>query len=303
MYFLSVFVYFKNESSSILEWILHHKNWGVQHIYMFDNGSGDNYYKIIEPFIREGFITLWRDPNINQTFSYNKYLSIVKKETIWLGILDMDEYLFTKKGDDIKTILKSFSPSVKLIMIQMKIFYPGTFCSPSSIIESNIMKKCNDNRKFPKSIFQIQKLPSVSIHGIREMKNFCKRKEYEFISAESFLLCINHYRFSSFEYLYGIKEGRGGGVHKEKYKKVQIISDEKERDKKPNFDSFLKERSKTLIEFIRKKKTYPKIELYPKSSWNKLKKKYPLLFQKFSSYSILSKKEIFEINLLFLNLI
>lgn len=296
MYFFSIIVYFKNECSSILEWVLHYKNWGVDHIYMVDNGSEDNYNKIIEPFIKEGFITLWKEPKINQTVGYNKYIKILKKETIWLGVLDMDEYLYTKRGNNIKTILKSFSPALKLIMIQMKIFYPGTFQSPSSIIETNIEKKCNDNIYFPKCIFQIQKLPSVSIHGIKEMKKYCRRKEYLKILTESSVLCINHYRFSSFEYLYGIKEGRGGGVHKKKYKKIEIISYKKEIQKKPILDSYLKEHSKELIQSLKDKKEKPKIELYPNSSWNKLKKKNPILFQKFSSYSFLTKKEIFNIN-------
>jgi len=295
MYFFSIIVYFKNESSSILEWVLHYKNWGVDHIYMIDNGSEDDYDTIIEPFIKEGFITLWKEPNINQTWGYNKYMSILKKETIWLGVFDMDEYLYTKKGKNIKTILKRFSPSLTLIMIQMKIFYPGTFQSPSSMIETNIEKKCNDNIHFPKCIFQIQKLPTVSIHGIREMKQYCRRKEYLIMNTESSILCINHYRFSSFEYLYGIKEGRGGGVHKEKYKKIEIIS-EKEIQQEPITDSYLKEHSKELIHFLKDKKENPNVELYPNSSWNIVKKKHPILFQKFSSYSFLTKKEIFEIN-------
>lgn len=269
---------------------------GVEHIYMVDNGSEDNYYKIIESFIKEGFITLWKEPKINQTAGLNKHINLLKKETIWLGVFDMDEYLYTKRGENIKTIIKSFSPSVKLIMIQMKIFYPGTFLSPSSIIETNIKKKCNDNIYFPKCIFQIQKLPSVSIHGIREMKKNCRPKEYLKILAESSILCINHYRFSSFEYLYGIKEGRGGGVHKKKYKKIEIISHKKEIQKKPMIDSYLKEHSKILIGFLKHKKEEPEIGLYPNSSWVKLKERKPTLFQKFSSYSLLTKKEIFEIN-------
>lgn len=67
MYFFSIIVYFKNECSSILEWVLHYKNWGVDHIYMIDNGSEDNYDQIIEPFIKEGFITLWKEP-ITETY-------------------------------------------------------------------------------------------------------------------------------------------------------------------------------------------------------------------------------------------
>ena len=299
MYFFSIIVYFKNECSSILEWILHYKNWGVDHIYMIDNGSGDNFEIIIEPFIKEGFITLWKEPYINQIWSYQKYMSILKKETIWLGVFDLDEYLYTKKSTNLKDIMKSFHSSKKLIMIQMKIFYPGTFQSPSSIIAKNIEITCNDNIYFPKCIFQIQKLPSVSIHGNREMKQYCQRKEYIKIKTDSSILCINHYRFSSFEFLYGIKEGRGGGVHKKKYKQIEIIPDKKDIQREPIMDYYLKEHSKELIGYLKDKRQKPKVELYPDSSWNKLKKKYPTLYQKFSSYSFLTKKKILEIDTFF----
>ena len=70
------------------------------------------------------------------------------------------------------------------------------------IKEKNIEIKCNDNIYFPKCIFQIQKLPSVSIHGNREMKQYCQRKEYIKIKTDSSILCINHYRFSSFEFFF-----------------------------------------------------------------------------------------------------
>ena len=81
MYFFSIVVYFKNERSHLLEWILHYKNWGVDHIFMIDNGSSDNYREIIIPFIQEGFITLWEEPTLGQYQSYLKYLPRMKKKT------------------------------------------------------------------------------------------------------------------------------------------------------------------------------------------------------------------------------
>ena len=43
MYNLVVLAIFKNESHIINEWITHHLNQGVEHFYMIDNGSNDNY--------------------------------------------------------------------------------------------------------------------------------------------------------------------------------------------------------------------------------------------------------------------
>ena len=46
----SILAIFKNESYNIVEWIEHYINQGVKKIYMIDNGSDDNYSKLIEPY-------------------------------------------------------------------------------------------------------------------------------------------------------------------------------------------------------------------------------------------------------------
>ena len=176
----------------------------------------------------------------------------------------------------------------------MKIFYPTSFECPYSIINSNVLVKGNDNIYFPKCIFNIQRLNSISIHGCKELRRLRLKEKIRIIMPKN-LLCINHYRYSSFEHLYGIKEGRGGGVHKLKYRKPIIIKEDdiKKGDIK---DNYLKEHSRELIEYCKENYIKPKIELYPNSSWMKLKEQYPREFKKFKEYDILNRKQIYEIN-------
>jgi len=294
MYFLSIVVYFKNERSHLLEWILHYKKWGIDHIFMIDNGSQDNYKDIVNKYIEEGFITLWKEPKLGQYQSYLKYFPIMKKRTKWLGVLDTDEFLYSKEKKDLKSVLKKIPNHIKIISIQMKIFYPSSFLSPPSIIEENRMIKGNDNINFPKCIFKISQLNTISIHGINELRRL-RWKFKKIIILPNNLLCINHYRYSSFEHLYGIKEGRGGGVHKLKYKKPLILKKEELRDICIK-DNYLVEHSKELINFCKKNYITPKIELYPNSSWIKLKEKYPEKYKKFSNLKDLNINQIYNIN-------
>ena len=105
-------------------------------------------------------------------------------------------------------------------------------------------------------------------------------------------LCVNHYQFGSFEYLYGIKKVEVE-VHKDKYRKKQNIVNGHEK-----FDTYLRDCSRDIIENC--KLVSPKTELYPKTTWQKLQKEYPDKFELYKTYGneegILSLEEIKEIN-------
>ena len=291
-YFLGVLTYFKNERSSIYEWILHYKKWGVDHIWMIDNGSEDNYN--IDEFIKEGFITVYKEPNLGQQNSYNKYATEIKKKVMWLGVFDMDEFLYSKEKDNLKQVISNINQDNKIISIQMTIFFPSTFETTESIIEKSIKRKCYDSNRHPKCLYNLDKLNKIRIHGFHVDKKL-------HLTADKTLLCINHYRYSSFEYLYGIKEGRGGGVHKDKYKNnydsknmtlIKSLND--------NFlsnDTFLRDKSFDIIKLCKEKNCKPKIDLYPNSSWLYLKDTQPDKYSEFNSYNILNIKQINEINL------
>ena len=289
-YFCGLLAYFKNERNGLNEWIMHHKKWGVQHIWLIDNGSCDDYD--ISDHINEGFVTVFEEKTMGQIKAYQKYLPELKQKVKWLGIVDMDEYMFSKQENDLKTILKTISDHITQILIQIKIFYPQTFLSPKSLIEKSTYY-CAGSRWHPKCFYNLD-LVDVNqgdmVHGLgKEMRE----KGTIDLDMNSKKLCVNHYQFGSFEYLYGIKEGRGGGVHKDKYRKKQNIVNGPEK-----FDTYLRDCSRDIIENC--KLVPPKTELYPKTTWQKLQKDYPEKFELYKTYGneegILSLEEIKEIN-------
>lgn len=287
-----VLVYFKNEQNCIYEWVTHYKLWGAQHIWMIDNGSTDNSVEILEPFIRDGFVTLWSEPFMQQETAYNKYFSTIQKETKWLGVFDMDEFLYSKISNNLSNLLKPLSKKYKVISIQSKIFYPGTFSSPPSVIEHSTLVKGFDSKLHPKSIYNIGYLSSVTIHGNKERKQ-CKSSHRVLYTPEKHLFCINHYRFSSFEYLYGIKTGRGGGVNKSKYKKINVINTS-DSVIIPIEDDYLKKNSSLLIEQCKNNHTPPNTDLYPNTIWKKMEM-FPKKIRQFNSVKNLSIKQLKEI--------
>lgn len=287
-YNLCILVYFKNEQNCIYEWVTHYKMWGVDHIWMINNGSSDNSLQILKPFEEEGFITVWDEPNLGQEVAYTKYFSIIKRETVWLGVFDMDEFLYSERETNLKNVLRPFKNKYKIISIQSKIFYPGTFLSPPSIIEHSTLVKGSENSRHPKCIYNISHLRSISIHGTKERKK-CKLSHKKYFTWDNKILCINHYRFPSYEYLYGIKYGRGGGVTKSKYKKISPYLNLNEKDVKK--DDSLKKLSTTLIQQCHQNFIKPKTEIYNTIVWKQIKEKN----KKFCHMKKLSIKNIHQI--------
>src|SRR6187431_1294722 len=49
---------FKNEAKFLDEWIQFHLVVGIDHFYLYNNNSDDNYYEILKPYIEKGFVDL-----------------------------------------------------------------------------------------------------------------------------------------------------------------------------------------------------------------------------------------------------
>lgn len=116
-YQLSICAIFKNEADWLDEWILyHHKVLGVEHFYLYNNESTDDFESVLKPFIEKGLVELiyWdsKNPdhlafgafmdapwNAAQIGAYNdclkrKALGVSK----WVAMIDIDEYIVPKKS-------------------------------------------------------------------------------------------------------------------------------------------------------------------------------------------------------------
>ncbi len=283
-YYYGVLAYFKNERHILEEWIQHYKTWGADHIWLIDNGSQDNYD--ITTYQDQNYVTVYHEPDLGQVKAYNKYLPELRKLVKWLGVFDLDEFLYSKKTSNIKRILKTLKPTVNAIKIQMSIFLPATLTHPPSIVKSNTLKSHSDSIKHPKCLFNLDKCSKLEIHGGKINPKYCLS-----IRSNSGFLAINHYRYGSFQYLYGIKEGRGGGVSKNKYNHLNKFMNIDYYIKNNNItkDTYLKnqfeKKHNTLdSELNNHKFIEPMVELYPNSSWLYLQEKESEKYQKFTNY-------------------
>jgi hypothetical protein len=211
MHFLSIIAMFKNESYIIEQWIQHYLLEGVNHFYLIDNGSTDDYESKIEKYNKK--ITLikdsYRQENGTQNVLINKhFLSKIKKESQWVIICDIDEYIY--HTDNNKKISNFLIDNEKYcrIWIPWKLF--GACKNPDIIpnLINNLTYRHDKinitNNGYGKSIIKCEKLIILETH-------------YSTVNGDTLKLNLtydlhcNHYKLISEKYFKEIKSIRGGG--------------------------------------------------------------------------------------------
>ncbi len=116
-YDLCICSVFQNEAPYMKEWIEFHKLMGVQHFYLYNNLSQDDYLTVLKPYIENGEVELveWPFEGTNeqnwveiQRAALNDATKIACGKTKWLSVLDLDEFLFPVHAENLITFLKDY---------------------------------------------------------------------------------------------------------------------------------------------------------------------------------------------------
>ncbi len=119
-HYLAVLAVFRNEASFMSAWLEHYFMRGVEHIYLLDDGSTDDFYTpTFNKYLNAGQITLrhvapedYDNKKMErQRYLYNKYFGDVVSQTFWLGILDLDEFYYSPVEKSLATLLSQYETS------------------------------------------------------------------------------------------------------------------------------------------------------------------------------------------------
>jgi len=230
-YYFSVASVFKNESWGMKEWLDHYKFHGVDHVYLVNDFSTDNYLPILQPYIDEGFVTLYKNDNPErytgrQVDINNKFFKPILKETQWLAQLDLDEFLYSPQEIDIKNILKKYCDYSAIVSNWVYFSSNGLKKQPKYVVEG-FTKRCDYNdevfmhvggRGMERVTFDGSKIivntdynvGSFNIHDIDVDGN---KINLSYKGKEIPELLINHYQLQSREYWEKVKMNRGDVNH------------------------------------------------------------------------------------------
>jgi hypothetical protein len=129
-YELGVVAIFRDEARILREWIEYHRLAGVDHFWLYNHGSTDDWEGVLEPYIKEGLVevTYWpyfqpeyRWPWI-QTTAYKDGLTKARGQTRWVALIDIDEFILPLVNKTIPECLEKHFPQADAIYVNWKNF-------------------------------------------------------------------------------------------------------------------------------------------------------------------------------------
>jgi hypothetical protein len=215
-YYFAVGALFKNESHSIKEWIRHYLHHGVEHFYLINDNSTDNFMEMIQEYIDKDIITLF---NVNEPYYlgrqrtlYNRYILPLIKETKWLLMVDLDEYVWSTIDTNLCNVLKN-GEHCSQIQIRQTLFGSNGYVTQPKYIVKSFTKRIQDFSKEEKVKYLINTdydFTSLNIHHATfKDPTLSKSKHPKFITIDSCYLLMNHYCCQSVEFWKDVKCTRG----------------------------------------------------------------------------------------------
>lgn len=139
----------------------------------------------------------------NQPDAHNDCLKKMIKDNIdWCAIIDMDEYIVTKKTDTIDKYINSLPQNIKNIQIGQTRF-ESRFNHLDKLVTdiTNVEKKQIERSHSNKNIFNVSSTSRINIHNVN-LKNAKNHKNHKPSLNE---ILFNHYKINSKEHVTGTK--------------------------------------------------------------------------------------------------
>ena len=127
---LSICTVFNNEAKYLKEWIEYHRLVGVDHFYLYSDNSTDRFFNVLKPYVDKGIVTLidWSNQTLvylsdqlkgeSDTFIWSLGVQVAAyenaihwtalKETEWLVIVDVDEFVVPINGRSLTELLEKY---------------------------------------------------------------------------------------------------------------------------------------------------------------------------------------------------
>ena len=127
LYNLAVVTILKNEGHYLKEWLDYHLLAGVDHFYLYDNDSNDNYDEIIAPYVKAGLVTSEKISGESAQFAaYDFAVRDYRFHCRLMAFIDLDEFIFPKNttatiSETLDEILKNF-PDASGVAINWQLF-------------------------------------------------------------------------------------------------------------------------------------------------------------------------------------
>lgn len=168
---LGLLAIFRNESHILEEFIEHYIREGIDHFYLINNASEDNFMPILEKY--SNIVTLKYEPYVGPTKvlefggrqleAYNEILPEIK--TDWLYICDLDEFAYSRDESTIKEFITTWGNKFEQVLIPLKTFNSNNCIEqPSSVIKGFTSKRGTEGYMLYKPIVRTDCIQKIKVN-------------------------------------------------------------------------------------------------------------------------------------------
>jgi Glycosyl transferase family 2 len=190
---------FKNEALGIVEWLEHYILFGVDHFYLINDGSTDDFREKLKPYADR--ITLYENdtPKLDgrQVRAYETFFKNLFGQDAWMMIVDLDEFIYTPHHSSIQRVLADYD-QYSQITVDWIMFGSSGHKQQPPCIRTSFLETHSHIKPFSyKSIIKLNKVREIHVHySVVSGDTLHLHLDMESYAAP--LIC-NHYQNQSLE--------------------------------------------------------------------------------------------------------
>jgi hypothetical protein len=148
----------KSEDDYLDEWISFHLASGVQKFLIIENGKKPPVPRVLRGYISAGIVTFKYVPASKnaQREAFNRAISYLKNKTRWVGFFDVDEFVFSPRGQSLPEVLKQFEDYPGVAVNWVSYGSGGHQERPRGWVTESFLERGPINHKVPVSNYEYQ---------------------------------------------------------------------------------------------------------------------------------------------------
>lgn len=154
-YELSICAIFQDDAPYLKEWIDYHRSVGVEHFWLYNNNSTDNYLEVLQPYVEQNIVDLFDWPSeekgimyfcyVVQSGAYDHAVELSKGVTKWLAAIDTDEFIVPVSDNDIVHVLEKEFSTASGVCVNWQFYGTSHVKKCQSIIKELLYKMRTDH--------------------------------------------------------------------------------------------------------------------------------------------------------------
>jgi hypothetical protein len=161
----------KDEAPYLEEWLCYHLALGIDHVFLYDNGSSDGSADLLERYVDHGLVTVVAWPlRGGQLAAYNHALRFFGPLATWMAFFDVDEFIVPLVDDDIPTLLARWPEAADVRLPRVEFGYSGHRRPPPGLtIEAytqvaDVLDRDPDLPARVKTVLRPSSIAAVDVH-------------------------------------------------------------------------------------------------------------------------------------------